>query len=194
MTTTAEALAHGWQLHQAGKWAAAEEIYRQVLQASPADPNAWCYLGIACHDQDRLDEAVAAYRRAIQLQPNFPIAFNNLGNTLRMQRRLDEAVTCFDQALRLKPDYVNAHKKQGNRVRLGRPSGGSHDLLRSGVGTRSRTTPRPTRIGASSCCSWDVLTKAGRNTPGAGKPRTCPGRRIRSRCGTVRRWTARRFS
>jgi FkbM family methyltransferase len=113
MTTTAEALAHGWQLHQAGKWAAAEEIYRQVLQASPADPNAWCYLGIACHDQDRLDEAVAAYRRAIQLQPNFPIAFNNLGNTLRMQRRLDEAVTCFDQALRLKPDYVNAYKNKG---------------------------------------------------------------------------------
>lgn len=113
MTTTAEALAHGWQLHQAGKWAAAEEIYRQVLQASPADAAAWCYLGIACHDQDRLDEAVAAYRRALQLQPNFPIAFNNLGNTLRMQRRLDEAVTCFDHALRLKPDYVNAHKNKG---------------------------------------------------------------------------------
>lgn len=113
MTTTAEALAHGWQLHQAGKWAEAEEVYRQVLRTHAADANAWCYLGIACHDQDRLDEAVAAYRRAIQLQPNFPIAFNNLGNTLRMLRRLDESLACFDQALRLKPDYVNAHKNKG---------------------------------------------------------------------------------
>lgn len=116
MTTTAEALAHGWQLHQAGQWAAAEQIYRQVLQANPADANAWCYLGIACHDQDRLDEAVAAYRRALQLQPNFPIAFNNLGNTLRMQRKLADAVACFDQALRLKPDYVNAHKNKGTAL------------------------------------------------------------------------------
>lgn len=113
MATPAEALAQGWQLHQAGQWAAAEAIYRQVLKANPADPNAWCYLGIACHDQDRFDEAVAAYRRAIQLQPNFPIAFNNLGNTLRMQRKLGEAITCFDQALKLKPDYVNAYKNKG---------------------------------------------------------------------------------
>lgn len=116
MTTTAEALAQGWRLHQAGQWAAAEQIYRQVLQANPADANAWCYLGIACHDQDRLDEAVAAYRRAIQLQPNFPIAFNNLGNTLRLQRKLADAVACFDQALRLKPDYVNAHKNKGTAL------------------------------------------------------------------------------
>ena len=83
---------------------------------NPADANAWCYLGIACHDQDRLDEAVAAYRRAIQLQPNFPIAFNNLGNTLRLQRKLADAVACFDQALRLKPDYVNAHKNKGTAL------------------------------------------------------------------------------
>ncbi len=116
MTTTAEALAHGWQLHQADQWAAAEQIYRQVLQANPTDANAWCYLGIACHDQDRLDEAVAAYRRAIQLQPHFPIAFNNLGNTLRLQRKLADAVACFDQALRLKPDYVNAHKNKGTAL------------------------------------------------------------------------------
>lgn len=116
MTTTAEALAQGWQLHQAGQWAAAEQIYRQVLQTNPADANAWCYLGIVCHDQDRLDEAVAVYRRAIQLQPNFPIALNNLGNTLRLQRKLADAVACFDQALRLKPDYVNAHKNKGTAL------------------------------------------------------------------------------
>ena len=36
MTTTAEALAHGWQLHQAGKWAEAEEVYRQVLRTHAA--------------------------------------------------------------------------------------------------------------------------------------------------------------
>ncbi len=116
MTTTADALAHGWKLHQAGDLAGAEKIYRQVLQTDTNDANAWCYFGMACHDQDRLDEAVAAYRKAIQISPNFPVAFNNLGNTLRLQRRLGESIASFDHALRLKPDYVNAHKNKGTAL------------------------------------------------------------------------------
>ncbi|HUT09034.1 MAG TPA: FkbM family methyltransferase [Thermoguttaceae bacterium] len=116
MTTTPETLAHGWQLHQAGNVAAAEEIYRGVLASHPNDSTAWCYLGLACHDRDRLDEAVAAYRNAIRIRPNFPIAYNNLGNTLRMQRRLDESIACLDAALKLKPDYVNAYKNKGTAL------------------------------------------------------------------------------
>jgi FkbM family methyltransferase len=116
MTSITDLLNHGWSLHQAGNHGGAEAVYRQALQAAPDDANAWCYLGMACHDQDRLDEAVNAYRRAIQLRPNFPIAFNNLGNTLRLQRRLDEALASFDYALRLKPDYVNAHKNKGTAL------------------------------------------------------------------------------
>ncbi len=116
MTTTADALAHGWKLHQAGDLAGAEKIYRQVLQTDAKDANAWCYFGMACHDQDRLAEAVAAYRKALQITPDFPVALNNLGNTLRLQRRLDEAIAAFDHALSLKPDYVNAHKNKGTAL------------------------------------------------------------------------------
>lgn len=116
MATMAELLTEGWRLHQAGDLAGAERVYRQALQVDPQDANAWCYLGMACHDQDRFDEAVAAYRRAIQLRPQFPVAFNNLGNTLRLQRRLDEALASFDHALRLKPDYVNAFKNKGTAL------------------------------------------------------------------------------
>jgi len=116
MTTTADALAHGWKLHQAGDFAGAENIYRQVLQADANDANAWCYFGMACHDQERFDEAVVAYRKAIQIRPAFPVAFNNLGNTFRLQRRLDESIASFDHALRLKPDYVNAHKNKGTAL------------------------------------------------------------------------------
>lgn len=108
MTATAETVQRGWQLHQAGDIAAAEQVYRAVLKAHPNHANAWCYLGMACHDQNRLEEAVAAYRRAIQLQPQFAVAYNNLGNTLRLLRRIPEAITCYDEALRQRPDYVNA--------------------------------------------------------------------------------------
>jgi len=116
MTTTSEALAHGWQLHQAGDVAAAEQVYRGVLASHPNDANAWCYLGLACHDQNRFGEAVVAYLNAIRIRPHFPVAYNNLGNTLRMQRRLDESLACLDEALKLKPDYVNAHKNKGTTL------------------------------------------------------------------------------
>lgn len=116
MTSQADLLTQGWAVHQGGDRATAEQMYRQVIAAEPNNANAWCYLGIVLHDQDRFEQAVAAYRKAIQLQPQFPIAFNNLGNTLRQLKRLDEAVACFDHALKLKPDYVNAHKNKGTAL------------------------------------------------------------------------------
>lgn len=116
MSTTGDELARGWQIHQAGDHAGAERIYRGVLEREPRNANAWCYLGIVCHDQERYEESIAAYRQALHIQPQFPVALNNLGNTLRMQRRLKEALTCFDEALRLKPDYVNAHKNKGTSL------------------------------------------------------------------------------
>jgi FkbM family methyltransferase len=116
MSSISEVLAHAWQVHQAGDVAAAEQLYRQVLGVDAANAAAWCYLGIACHDQDRFDQAVAAYRRAIELQPHFPVAFNNLGNTFRLQRKLNESIACFDRAIEQKPDYVNAHKNKGTAL------------------------------------------------------------------------------
>lgn len=108
MTTSADLLSQGWRLHQAGKLADAERLYRQVLAAEPENANAWCYLGIALFDTRRLGESVAAYRRALAIQPAFAIAWNNLGNSLRRLQRYKEAIAAYDAALRYKSDYVNA--------------------------------------------------------------------------------------
>lgn len=116
MSNVTDELNRGWQVHQQSGPAAAEPIYREVLKSRPDSANAWCYLGMACHDQNRFDEAVECYRRAVGLQPVFPIAFNNLGNTLRMQRRLTEAVAAFDEALRQRPGYLNAIKNKGTAL------------------------------------------------------------------------------
>ena len=113
MSPTVQLLAEGWRLQQAGDPAAAEAAFRRVLRSAPDDANAWCYLGMACHDQGRYEHAVAAYRRAIVLQPRFPIACNNMGNSLRQMRRLPEAVAAFEQAIALQPDYANAHTNLG---------------------------------------------------------------------------------
>lgn len=116
MATAAEALAHGWQEHQAGRVREAERIYRQVIDLQPRDANAWCYLGIALHDQARFEEAFAAYERALAIQPQFAVALNNVANTLSSLGQFDQAVARCDQALRIKPDYANAYNNRGSAL------------------------------------------------------------------------------
>src|SRR5262245_1047783 len=116
MPTTEEMLSHGWAIQKAGKVQEAEEIYRQVLAGEPGNANAWCYLGLAMHDQQRYDEAVRFYQRAIDLKPEFPIAYNNLGNSYRLMRQLEAAVQAFDKAVKLKPDYLVAFKNKATTL------------------------------------------------------------------------------
>lgn len=116
MTSTTDTLNRGWQLQKSGRVREAELIYQQVLAAQPTNPDAWCYLGIALHDQQRYSDALFAYRRALELRPEFPVALNNLGNTFRLTRRLDEAIATFDKALEQKPDYVIAYKNKATTL------------------------------------------------------------------------------
>ena len=113
MPTVEEALQLGWKQHQAGDLRNAESIYRQVIAVVSSNANAWCFLGMACHDQSRFDEAVEAYHKALDIQPNFPIALSNLGNTLKQLGRLEEAEASCREALRLKPDYSTAFNNLG---------------------------------------------------------------------------------
>jgi Flp pilus assembly protein TadD len=113
MPTIDEALQIGWKKHQAGDLRNAEHIYRQVLDAAPKNPNAWCFLGMACHDQQRYDEAVEAYHKAIEIQPKFPVALSNLGNTLKQQGKPEQAEASCRRAISLKPDYPTAYNNLG---------------------------------------------------------------------------------
>src|SRR4029079_5724283 len=116
MPSTDDTLAQGYRLQLAGRLPEAERIYQQVLSTQPDNANAWCYIGMVRHDQERFPEAIAAYRRALELQPKFPIAYNNLGNTYRLMRRLDDAVAAFDRAIEQKPDYLIAFKNKATTL------------------------------------------------------------------------------
>ena len=113
MPTIDEALQIGWKKHQAGDFRNAEHIYRQVLDAAPKNANAWCFLGMVYHDQQRFDEAVEAYHKAIEIQPKFPVALSNLGNTLKQQGNPQAAESSCREAIRLKPDYPTAYNNLG---------------------------------------------------------------------------------
>ncbi|HJN12491.1 MAG TPA: FkbM family methyltransferase [Pirellulaceae bacterium] len=113
MPTVDEALQIGWKQHQSGDVRGAEHVYRQVLQVAASNENAWCFLGMVCHDQARYEDAVEAYGRALAIRADFPVALSNLGNTLKQLGRLDEAIASCQKALEYNPDYSTAYNNLG---------------------------------------------------------------------------------
>src|SRR5262252_41586 len=95
LATIPEQLDLAWQYHQAGQWARAEELYRQIVQEQPAQAGAWVLLGEACLYQGKFGQAEAGYRQALALCPEQAEAWNNLGVALARQGKPAEAAACY---------------------------------------------------------------------------------------------------
>ena len=104
-------------LHQQGRAAEAEPIYREVLAAAPDHFDALHLLGVALHQQGRDQEAVASIERALAVEARDPAAHSNLALALRNLGRLDEALASLDRALALRADHVQALNNRGNVLR-----------------------------------------------------------------------------
>lgn len=97
------------QCHQAGNLEQAEQLYRQILQSDPHQPDTLHLLGVLHFQRGSHDAAREYITRALQDKPDFAEAISNLGNVLKAQGKLDEAVERFGQALRLNPGLAGAH-------------------------------------------------------------------------------------
>lgn len=95
--------------HEAGRWPAAEQGYREFLTMEPNHAGAWHLLGIVSAQRGNRAGAVEYLYRALTVKPDWPEAQSNLGNVWREQGQLDEAMACYRRALALKPDYAEAH-------------------------------------------------------------------------------------
>jgi tetratricopeptide (TPR) repeat protein len=113
MTTPADLLETANGYHRAGDLARAEPLYRQVVQADPANAPVWRLLGETYSALGRLAEAAGSYRQAVRLQPGHFDALANLGVALAQQGQLAEAVPTLRQAIRVKPDFAQAHHNLG---------------------------------------------------------------------------------
>ena len=103
----------GVTLHQQGRFAEAEQIYRDVLEHDPASFEAMHLLGIIALQTRNTQQAVELIGKAIALNPGVPTAHCNLGSALTALQRHAEALTSFNKAIALKPDLADAH---GNRA------------------------------------------------------------------------------
>ncbi len=117
MATISEALAIAVQHHQAGRWRAAEQIYRQILAVDPQQPDAIHLLGMMAHGAGQHEVAIEYIQQAIRLNGTESVFHNNLGAAYRAAGKLPEAVACYRQAVELKPGYAEAHYNLGNVFR-----------------------------------------------------------------------------
>lgn len=101
------------RLHQQGRFADAERVYREVLQHAPGHFDALHLLGVLGLQAGRTESGVELIASAIKQNPNSWGAHNNLGNGLRELGRLDAALGSYDRAIALRPDFVEAHNNRG---------------------------------------------------------------------------------
>jgi tetratricopeptide (TPR) repeat protein len=95
----------------------AEQHYRQSLQINPTRYDLWHSLGIACHVQRKLSEAVASYEQALALWPDYALAHAGLGAALIDLGKRDEATKHLRRALALDPGNADAHSNLGVALR-----------------------------------------------------------------------------
>jgi tetratricopeptide (TPR) repeat protein len=99
----------GVALHQQGRFAEAEQIYRDILQHEPASFEAMHLLGVVALQTRKAQQAVELIGKAIALNPAVPTAHCNLGSALTALQRHAEALASFDKAIALKADLADAH-------------------------------------------------------------------------------------
>jgi Flp pilus assembly protein TadD/SAM-dependent methyltransferase len=105
------------QNHQAGRFAAADELYRQAIAANPNDMHALHLAGVLAHQTDRHDRAAELIGRAIALDGQVPDFHYNIGLALWALNRRQEASEHWARAVALRPAFAEARLNLGNALR-----------------------------------------------------------------------------
>ena len=113
MADFAQAFQHALALHREGKLEEADEIYRRVLAADPANATAFHLSGLVAYKTGRHQAAIDLIERAIAEDPRPAEYYANLGNVLKDSGRREDAIAAYKQALARNPDFVAAHNNLG---------------------------------------------------------------------------------
>lgn len=114
------------RLHRQGKFAQANGIYEQILQADPDHFDALHFSGVVAKQTGHPEKAVELISAAIngfrsEFNASHASAFCNLGAAFQECHQPEQALVSYQKAIELKPDYAMAHNNLGNTFKnLGR--------------------------------------------------------------------------
>jgi tetratricopeptide (TPR) repeat protein len=106
----------GVALHQQGRLAEAERIYREVLEQQPNHFDALHLLGVIAVQSRQTERGIELIAQAIKQNRKVADAHSNLANALMEAKRPEEALASYDRAIALKPDHADAHNNRGNAL------------------------------------------------------------------------------
>jgi predicted TPR repeat methyltransferase len=115
-STLADLLASAVRQHEAGELAAAEALYRRVLERDPAHPDALHLLGLIAQAAGDFTSAAAGIRQALALRPNEAVFHYNLANVLHDAGQLEDAIASYRAALALRPQDADTLLNLGNAL------------------------------------------------------------------------------
>lgn len=101
------------QLYGQGKFAQAERVCRQIIEARPADADAHNILGVSLQALGKGEESLAELHTAVKLAPHAPNLRANLGEVLRQNGKIDEAAKELEKAVELDPQNAQALNNLG---------------------------------------------------------------------------------
>ncbi len=107
-------------LYADGLWASgmfgeADEVYRAVLEASPASPGGRHGLARSLTARNQLDAALVELRAAIDAEPQNPAFHHTHGQLLSRLRQFDEAAAAFERVVELSPYSPNSEQTEWAR-------------------------------------------------------------------------------
>lgn len=119
--TVSQALHRAAAYQKSGQFAKAEQLYRQILQVEPQQPQALHLLGVLATQAGQYAAAVSLIQRAVATGKASPVCFGDLGHALTAQEQWAAATQAYTQAVRQQPELMAqyghhlAHtlKKQG---------------------------------------------------------------------------------
>jgi protein O-GlcNAc transferase len=107
---------------QAGRWAQAETICRQVLAGNPSDADALHMLGYLAHRAGKSGQAIELIGRAIAAKPDQASFYSTLGVVLSADGRTEDAIAAYRRSLALAPQAALTHYNLANALKAaGRP-------------------------------------------------------------------------
>ena len=101
------------QLHEAGRLNEAEQIYRQILQATPDNPDILNLLGLIAQSKGLDYEAISLFSKAIRQSQNHAPYYFNIAVSYENISKLHEAVEAYNKVLKLSPETKETYHKLG---------------------------------------------------------------------------------
>jgi tetratricopeptide (TPR) repeat protein len=110
-------LREGIEQHRGGKLDRAAELYRQALNADPAEADALHLLGVIAHQRADHAAAIERIKQAIAINGRSAAYHSNLGVAYRSLKRTAEALAAFRRALELEPTSLGIRFNFGNALK-----------------------------------------------------------------------------